>query len=164
MEDCPVDPDLPCLVNGIHHLSIELSAPSRMRDWMEDVFGLDRKRTFHRRGEYWTGIGHSDAETDTIGRTKSLFAIPQRPGIPRVRLHHLAFDIDDTEKAIGIMEERGFEVPITDRIMFGPEGIWFQIDSRKTPYPVGHPTNQPGVRLSGDELMSDELISGVQKS
>jgi hypothetical protein len=119
---------------------------------MEDVFGLDRKRTFHRRGEYWHAVGYADAAEDAIGRPLTLFTIPQRPGIPRARLHHLAFDVDDAKKAIEKIEERGFEVPVTDRIMFGPEGIWIQIDSFDAPFPRNHPTMQGGfVRLKEEE-------------
>ena len=152
MEDCPVDPNLPCMVRGIHHLSFELAAPTRMRDWMEEMFGLDRKRRFHRRGEYWHGIGYSDAEKDPSGRPNSLLAIPQRPGLARVHLHHIAFDVDDMEQALGTLKTRGFEVPQTDRIMFGPEKVWIQIDSRETPFPRDHPRMQGGfVRLKEEE-------------
>lgn len=151
MEECPVDPDLPCMVEGIHHVALDLDVPTRMRDWMENAFGMDSKRSFHRRGEYIFGINYANKPKDTIGRRGGLFAVFQRPGLTRARLHHLAFNIENTEEAMQTLEERGFEVPVTDAIMFGPEGIWFQIDSNKTPFPIGHPTNQPGVLLVEDE-------------
>ncbi len=147
MEDCPVDPDLPCSVKGIHHLAVDLAIPTRTRDWMENAFGLDGRRSFHRRGEFIYGIFYEDAKRDVIGRRGSLLAVFQRPLLERVRCHHIAFDVDDTEGAMQMLKERGFEVPVTDAIMFGPEEIWYQIDSRVTPFPVGHPTNQPGVPL-----------------
>ena len=35
-----------------------------------------------------------------------------------------------------------------DAMIHGPEDVWYQIDSRAKPIPVGHPANDPGVRYT----------------
>ena len=32
-----------------------------------------------------------------------------------------------------------------DCFIYGPEEVWYQIDSRETPFPIGHPANDPAV-------------------
>jgi catechol 2,3-dioxygenase-like lactoylglutathione lyase family enzyme len=149
MEDPRLDPDLPCMVRGINHMAPDVAVPTRMQDWLCDTFGFDGKRKFARRGEYISGVHYENGPRDAVGRRRGLLALFYRPELTRVRLNHIAFEVDDAEGAIQVVESRGAKVDLAgDAMIHGPEDIWFQLDSRKTPYPVGHPANDPGVRLT----------------
>jgi hypothetical protein len=148
MQQLPVDPDLPCLVRGLDHIAIDIAAPTRLLDWLADTFKADGRREFARRGEFISSVYYTDSTPDPIGRRRGLMPIFFRGGIPRVRLNHIAFEMADAEGAIKVIESRGAKVDLGgDAMIHGPEDVWFQIDSRDTPYPVGHPANDPGVRL-----------------
>ena len=55
---------------------------------------------------------------------------------------------DDADGAIGVMESRGAAVDLwQDAMIHGPEEVWYQIDSRARPFPVGHPANKTGETL-----------------
>ena len=145
----PVDPDLPCMVRGIHHVAVDMAVPSRMIDWLCDTFELDGRRRFARRGELISGAFNTQAPTDPIGRRSGLMPIFKRAGIPRVRLNHIAFDVPDCGGAIVELESKGVKVDLGgDAMIHGPEELWLQFDSHDTPYPVGHPANDPLLRLS----------------
>jgi hypothetical protein len=149
MADAPVDPDLPCLWRGIHHASPDVPAHGPLLDWLSTTFGMDlRKDAVDRRGEIVTSVKYSDGTRDPIGRLPPLLTQFLRPGIPRVELNHIAFDTADAEGAIRAVERRGEKVDLPgDAIIYGPEEIWFQIESKDTPFPVDHPANQVGVTL-----------------
>ncbi|MBM4465037.1 MAG: hypothetical protein FJ014_05690 [Chloroflexi bacterium] len=149
MEDVPVDKDLPCLARAVHHMAIDVAVPTRMQDWFCSTFEMDGKRKFARRGEFISGVYYTYAPTDPIGRKPGLMPLFMRPGLPRIRLNHIAFDVADADGAIGVLESRGAKVDLGgDAIIHGPEDVWFQLTSSTTPYPVGHPANNPGVRYS----------------
>ena len=150
IEDPRLDPELPCMIRGIHHAAPDVAVPTRMEDWLCNTFGLDgKRRRFARRGEYISSVSYENAPRDVIGRKPGLLPLFFRPGLTRVRLNHIAFEVDDAVGAIDVIEAKGVKVDLAgDAMIHGPEGIWFQLDSRKTPYPVGHPANDPGVRLT----------------
>ncbi|MBM4465038.1 MAG: hypothetical protein FJ014_05695 [Chloroflexi bacterium] len=149
MEDCPVDPHLPCMVRGISHVAVDVATPTRMMDWLRDAFGLDGKRVFARRGEFISVAYYEDAPKDPVGRKPSLFALFLRPGLPHLRLNHIAFDVADANGAISVIESKGVNVDLGgDAMIHGPEDLWYQLDSSTAPFPVGHPANDPGVRYS----------------
>ena len=148
IKELPVDPDLPCMVRGIHHVAVDLAVPSRMIDWLCDTFEMDGRRRFARRGELISGAFYTDAPTDPIGRRSGLLPIFKRAGLSRVRLNHIAFDVADAEGAINELEAMGEKVDLGgDAMIHGPEELWLQFDSHDTPYPVGHPANDPLIRL-----------------
>jgi catechol 2,3-dioxygenase-like lactoylglutathione lyase family enzyme len=144
--DVPTDPNLPCLWTGIDHVAPDASRPSAVQDWLIEVFGFDARRTGDRRGEYFSHVWYTDAPRDPIGRPHSYFPTVLRPGAARVNLNHIAFDTPDADGAIGALESRGIPVDLPkDCFIYGPEEVWYQIDSRETPFPIGHPANDPAV-------------------
>jgi hypothetical protein len=51
-----------------------------------------------------------------------------------VRLNHIAFEVDDVERDMEILESRRRKVDLYGNgIIHGPEDVWFQLDSRKAP-------------------------------
>jgi hypothetical protein len=154
MKDMPVDPNLPCLVRGIDHIAIDIDAPTRLMDWLAETFEADGRREFARRGEFISSVFYTHTTPDPIGRRRGMMPIFMRRGIARVRLNHIAFEMADAEGAIGVLESRGVKVDLGgDAMIHGPEDVWYQIDSRETPYPVGHPANDPGVRITDSSLV-----------
>jgi catechol 2,3-dioxygenase-like lactoylglutathione lyase family enzyme len=149
VKELPVDPDLPCMVRKIHHVAVDMAVPSRAIDWLSDTFQIDGRRRFARRGELISGVYNTDGPVDAIGRRSGLLPIFKRPGISRVRLNHIAFDVADCEAAIVELENKGVKVDIGgDAMIHGPEELWLQLDSNETPYPVGHPANDALIRLN----------------
>ena len=150
-QTCPVDPDLPCMVQAqrISHVAIDVGSPTRMQDWLCNTFGFDGKRKFARRGEFISGVYYEHAPKDPQGRSPGLFAIFLRGGLRRVRLNHVAFEVEDPIAAMAAMEAKGIPVNMgNDAMIHGPEDIWYQLDSRTNPIPVGHPANDGGVRYT----------------
>jgi hypothetical protein len=147
MADAPVDPDLPCLARKIHHVAPDVAAPRELQGWLTALFAFDVRRTGDRRGDHFSHVGHSDAPRDPIGRsTIGLVAIVHRPGVERAQLNHIAFEMADAGGAISVIESRGAKVHLPqDAIIHAPEEVWYQIDSYDTPYPIGHPANDPAV-------------------
>ncbi len=146
MQDLEVDPDLPCLVRGIHHVALDVAVPSRMANWLGKVFDAPGRRSWARKGWYISKAYYPDGPLDSVGRPPGLMPLFRRAGQLRARLNHIAFDFADADEAIGILEARGIKVDVGgDAMMHGPEGIWYQIDSRDKPYPQGHYANDSGV-------------------
>jgi hypothetical protein len=144
----PVDPKLPCLARGIHHIALDVDAHEPLSSWIMDVFGFDRKQMFDRRGEYIATLRYKEGPVDAVGRRPSFTPLFLRPGNPGATLNHIAFDFADADGGIAELERRGAVVDLPqDAMIHGPEEMWYQIDSRDTPYPIGHPANDPGVPL-----------------
>lgn len=149
MKECTLDPNLPCMALRISHVALDLGSPSRMRDWLCDTFGFDGKRQFARRGEFISGVYYENAPRDPQGRRPGLFAFFLRGGLRVARLNHVAFDVNDPDEAMAEIEAKGVKVNMgNDAMIHGPEDVWYQIDSRTKPIPVGHPANDPGVRYT----------------
>ncbi|MGH2404467.1 MAG: hypothetical protein ACRDGN_08380 [bacterium] len=146
MADAPVDTSLPCLWRGIHHVAPDVPDHDPLLSWLEATFGLDERKTHDRRGELIRSVKYSDGRKDPVGRKPSLLPQFLRKGLTRVELNHIAFDTADAEGAIAVIESRGEEVDLPqDAMIHGPEEVWYQIDSRDTPFPVDHPANPTGV-------------------
>ncbi|MGQ0572091.1 MAG: hypothetical protein ACT4P5_21510 [Armatimonadota bacterium] len=153
LADAAVDPNLPCMWRGIDHVAPDAGEPARIQDWLIDVFGFDARRTGDRRGEYFSHVWYTDATRDPIGRPHSYFPIVLRPGATRVNLNHIAFETADAEGALGVLESKGVKVDLPkDCFIYGPEEVWYQIDSRETPFPIGHPANDPAVSYISPKL------------
>lgn len=89
---------------------------------------------------------------DIFGRPPRPFALFLRAGLTRVRLNHIGFEFDDSDEAIQAIESRGVKVDLAgDAMIHGPKDVWYQIASRTTPFPVGHPANDPGVHYADPE-------------
>jgi hypothetical protein len=130
-------------------VALDVAAPTRMQDWLCNTFGFDGRRKFARRGEFISGVHYEKAPLDPKGRRPGLFALFLRGGLTQVRLNHIAFDVDDCDVAMAEVEARGAKVNMgNDAMIHGPEDVWYQIDSRAKPIPVGHPANDPGVRYT----------------
>jgi catechol 2,3-dioxygenase-like lactoylglutathione lyase family enzyme len=152
MEDPRLDPDLPCMVRGISHLGVDVAVPTRMQDWLCDTFGFDGRRKFHRRGEFISCVHYEDAPRDPVGRRPGLLALFLRGLLPRVRLNHIAFEVDDAEKGMAFLESRGHRVDLYGDVMIhGPEDVWFQLDSRKAPTSFETRRKTEGVRYSNPQ-------------
>jgi len=148
MVDSPVDPNLPCLWREIHHVAPDVPAHEPLLHWLTDTFGLDLHKVHDRRGENIQSVRYTDGKKDPIGRRPG--PLPQflRPGIARTELNHIAFDTADAIGAISVVESRGAKVDLPqDAMIHGPEEVWYQIDSRDTPFPVDHAANPTGVTL-----------------
>ena len=149
MVEAEVDPDLPCMVRGIHHVAIDMREPAELFDWFTGPFGDGFDAHGDRRGEFFSGV-RAKGGPDTIGRRPGLVVSVLRPDIAGSQLNHIAFEMPDAEAAIGEIEARGSKLDLAqDAMIHGPEEIWYQIDSRTTPYPKGHLANDPEVRLDG---------------
>lgn len=148
LRPCPVDPDLPSLVSGINHVALDVEVPTRMIDWLSHLFDTDGRRQWMRKGWYISNAYYTDTVPDPVGRRPGLMPLFRRPGLPRVRLNHVAFEFEDADAAIGLLEARGVKVDLEgDAMMHGPEDLWWQIDSRTAPFPLGHVANDAGLRL-----------------
>jgi catechol 2,3-dioxygenase-like lactoylglutathione lyase family enzyme len=148
MADAAIDPNLPCLWRGIHHVAPDVPEHEPLLRWLLETFGLDEWRTHDRRGELIRGAKYSDGPKDPIGRKPAILPQFLRRGNTRVELNHIAFEVADAVGAIGVIESRGAKVDLQqDAMIHGPEEVWYQIDSRDTPYPVDHPANPTGVTL-----------------
>lgn len=148
MVDEPVDSDLPCLWRSVHHVAPDVADARSLLNWQRDVFGMTYERHHDRRSEIISQIYYPDSPTDAIGRRMSVLPIFLRVGIPRTELNHIAFETDNADGAIGVIESRGGVVDLwQDAMIHGPEEVWYQIDSRATPFPIDHPANKTGVTL-----------------
>jgi catechol 2,3-dioxygenase-like lactoylglutathione lyase family enzyme len=148
LAEAPVDPGLPCLVRGIHHVALDVASHAPLVAWWQDVFGMDLVQMFDRRGEYIATLRYGDAPVDPVGRRPGFTPLFLRRGNPGATLNHIAFDVADADGAIVEVERRGTRVDLPqDAMIHGPEETWYQIDSRDTPFPIGHPANDPGVPL-----------------
>lgn len=148
LADGPVDENLRSLWRRLHHVAFDCPDPPALLNWMADVFGMDFRRHHDRRGEIISQIYYSDAEPDAIGRSMSVFPLFLRHGIEHTELNHIAFDTQDCEAAIDFIESRGEKLDYPqDAVIHGPEEVWYQIDSRDTPFRIDHPANQTGVTL-----------------
>jgi catechol 2,3-dioxygenase-like lactoylglutathione lyase family enzyme len=146
LADAPVDSDLPCLWTGLDHVAPDAPRPTAIQDWLIDVFGFDARRTGDRRGEFFSHVWYTNTPRDPINRPHSYFPTVLRPGATRVNLNHIAFDTPDADGAIAALESRGIPVDLPkDCFIYAPEEVWYQIDSRLTPFPIGHPANDPAV-------------------
>lgn len=148
MAGATVDPSMRCLVRGIHHLALDIATHEPLVQWYRDVFAMDHLQMFDRRGEFIATIKYSDGPLDAVGRRPGFTPLFLRHGNPGVTLNHIAFDMADADAAIAEIESRGAKVDLPqDAMIHGPEELWYQIDSRDTPYAIGHPANDPGVPL-----------------
>jgi catechol 2,3-dioxygenase-like lactoylglutathione lyase family enzyme len=149
MAEAAIDPAMPCLARKIHHVAPDVGTPREIQDWLIELFEFDTRRTGDRRGDLFYHVGYSDAPKDPIGRSRTaLLALVYRRGLDRAQLNHIAFEMADAEGAIRLIESRGAKVDLPqDAIIHGPEEVWYQIDSHDTPYPLGHPANDPAVTL-----------------
>ena len=142
--EAEVDPDLPCLVRGIHHMALDIGKPRPLLTWLASTFGLTYKH-HDRRGEFISSV-KAVGPKDPIGRGPGLLPLFLRSGLKGSRLNHIAFEMADCDEAIEVIESRGAKVDLPgDAMIHGPEEVWYQIDSRDTPFPVDHPANQTGV-------------------
>jgi hypothetical protein len=149
MEDVPIDPDLPCLVRGIHHVALDVSVPTRMMDWLAELFDATGKRRWARKGWYISKVYYPASAEDPVGRQQGLMPLFRQDGIPTVRLNHIAFDFEDAAEAVNILESRGVAVDLDgDAMIHGPENIWYQIDSHTAPFGPEHEGNDPGPRFT----------------
>jgi catechol 2,3-dioxygenase-like lactoylglutathione lyase family enzyme len=149
LEKVEVDPDLPCLVRGIHHVAIDVSVPTRMMDWLGELFDAKGKRRWARKGWYISKVYYPDGPKDPVGRQPGLMPLFRQDGLPGARLNHIAFDFPDADEAIHLLESRGVKVDLDgDAMIHGPEDIWFQIDSRDAPFGPDHEANDPGPRFT----------------
>ncbi len=148
LADAAVDASLPCLWRGIHHVAPDVPAHEPLLRWLLETFGLDEWKTHDRRGELIRGAKYSDGRKDPVGRKPAILPQFLRSGNARVELNHIAFEVADAVGAIDVIEARGAKVDLQqDAMIHGPEEVWYQIDSRDTPYPVDHPANPTGVTL-----------------
>jgi hypothetical protein len=147
LADAATHPALEALPRKIHHVAPDVGAPVAIQDWLIELFGFDTRRMGDRRGDLFYHVGYSDAPKDPIGRSRTPFlALVYRRGLERAQLNHVAFEMADAEGAIRLIESRGAKVDLPqDAIIHGPEEVWYQIDSHDTPYPLGHPANDPAV-------------------
>ena len=148
MENMKLDPKLECMWRGIHHMAPDVPEHEPLLEWLRETFGLDDWKTHDRRGELIRGAKYSDGPRDPVGRKQAIMPQFLRRGIERVEMNHLAFEVADAEGAIKVCESRGIKVDLQqDAMIHGPEEVWYQIDSRDTPFPVDHPANPTGVTL-----------------
>ena len=148
LEEVEVDEDLPCLVRGIHHTALNVPVPRAVVEWQAEAFGMDGSRSHDRRGELISISYYADAKADVLGRTIGVIPLFLRNGIDHITLNHVAFEMADCDEAIEVIESRGAKVDLPgDAMIHGPEEVWYQIDSNDTPFPIGHPANEPGVPL-----------------
>jgi catechol 2,3-dioxygenase-like lactoylglutathione lyase family enzyme len=148
MASVPIASAPACLVRGIHHVALDVAAHEPLVQWYREVFEMDFMQMFDRRGEFIATIKYSDGPLDAVGRRPGFTPLFLRHGNPGVTLNHIAFDMADADAAIAEIESRGATVDLPqDAMIHGPEELWYQIDSRDTPYPIGHPANDPGVPL-----------------
>jgi catechol 2,3-dioxygenase-like lactoylglutathione lyase family enzyme len=147
MADTPVDPAIPCLVREIHHVAVDTPAPLPLQDWLAELFGMTQMKMHDRRGERIYTSRYPDGRREPgTGRNPSVLPTFERAGADRGGLNHIAFDVADAVGAIGVVESRGAKVDLPqDAMIHGPEEIWYQLTSRDTHYPIGHPANDPGV-------------------
>jgi catechol 2,3-dioxygenase-like lactoylglutathione lyase family enzyme len=144
----PVDAAFPCLVRGIHHVALDVPEHAPLLAWTREIFGMDFVQMFDRRGEFIATIKYRDGPVDAVGRRPGFTPLFLRHGNPGATFNHVAFDFADADAAIGELEARGATVDLPqDAMIHGPEETWYQIDSRDTPYAIGHPANDPGVPL-----------------
>ncbi|MGQ0572088.1 MAG: hypothetical protein ACT4P5_21495 [Armatimonadota bacterium] len=146
MAEGSLDRALPCLWRRIHHVAPDVPEHEPLLHWLTATFGLDERKTHDRRGELIRSVKYSDGPKDPVGRKQALLPQFLRPGNARVELNHIAFDTADAEGAIAVIESRGAKVDLPqDAMIHGPEEVWYQIDSRDTPFPVDHLANPTGV-------------------
>ena len=147
MVEAETDPNLACLVRGVHHVAVDAGEPRNLFDWFAEPFGDRIEAHGDRRGDFFSGM-HSKGPPDPIGRTPGPLVLVLRRDILGSQLNHIAFDMPDAEAAIDEIEFRGSKVDLAgDAMIQGPEEVWYQIDSRATPYPKGHLGNDPEVGL-----------------
>ena len=152
IEDPRLDPGLPCMAQGISHMGLDVAVPTRMQDWLCDTFGFDGKRKFHRRGEYISAVHFEHAPKDPAGRRPGLLALFLRSTLTRVRVNHIAFEVEDAEEGMAILESKGVKVDSYGDVMIhGPEDVWFQLDSRKAPTSFEFRRKVEGVRYQNPE-------------
>ena len=84
LRDCPVDPDLPCLVSGINHVALDVGVPTRMIDWLSHLFDTDGRRQWMRKGWYISNAYYTDTVPDVTGRRPGLMPLFRRVGLPCV--------------------------------------------------------------------------------
>jgi len=146
MVEAEVDPDMPCLARRIHHVAVEVGQPGPLSDWLARTFDL--AVTYgDRRGEFVTSC-KLKGSADPVGRPPSLFPLFLRADLEGSELNHIAFDMPDADAAVEVLEARGVKVDLPgDAMIHGPEEVWYQVDSRDAPFPLGHPANDPEVVL-----------------
>ena len=132
------------MVTGIEHVALDVASPTVLVSFLERAFGLTALKTFQRRGRYITSIGDPDAPPDSNGRKRSFLPTFFAPGIERGDINHICFDVDDVEDAVAKITEYGqwVDEEDADRI-YGPEGLVWQVDSRKRPRPEFLPGAKP---------------------
>ena len=98
----------------IAHIAVRVDDMKEARDFYEGVLGMTEVRSEHHREHYSCHLtdGHIDLsilQYDKGSKTKEALAAGEKPCI-----HHIGFEVDDLEKGIGELKERGYEI-ITDR-------------------------------------------------
>ena len=133
--------ETPMHVEGLTHVAIDLSSPTRTESFLKGVFGLQTLRQGYWKGEYIRIMGSPDPELANPG----FLVLHLRPGISEGRLNHVGLGIRDqsVQAAVDELRQRG---------IYGPEDIWYQIASYTTPFPVGHPANDPGVCYADPDM------------
>jgi catechol 2,3-dioxygenase-like lactoylglutathione lyase family enzyme len=112
-------------VLGITHVALELSTPTRMERYLHDVFGMQLVQQGYWRGEYVRVMGSPHHRQPN----PPMLILYNRPFIPRGRLRHVAFAVDeDPDTAVANLRRRGYEVDGED-ILTGPGGLRIRIDS-----------------------------------
>ena len=96
------------LFNQIHHVAIIVSDYQKAMEFYVEKLGFPVLRENYRpdKGDWKLDLKFGDGELE-------IFAIPgapPRPSHPEARgLRHLAFRVDDVERAVKELEERGIE-------------------------------------------------------
>jgi catechol 2,3-dioxygenase-like lactoylglutathione lyase family enzyme len=120
-------------VEGLTHVAIGVSSPTRMERFLREVFGLQTLRHGYWKGEYIRVMGAPDPPELP---NRGFVYLHLRPGIPQGRLNHIGFNVCDQEvqAAVDELQGRGIYVDTDgDDMLYGPEDLRIQIDSRTHP-------------------------------
>ena len=97
----------------IAHIAVRVDDMKEARDFYEGVLGMTEVRSEHHREHFSCHLtdGHIDLsilQYDKGSKTKEALSAVKKPYI-----HHIVFKVDDLEKGIAELKERGYEI-ITD--------------------------------------------------
>ena len=94
----------------IAHIAVRVDDMKEARDFYEGVLGMTEVRSEHHREHFSCHLtdGHIDLsilQYDKGSKTKEALAAGEKPCI-----HHIGFEVDDLEKGIAELKERGYEI------------------------------------------------------
>lgn len=129
-------------VEGVAHIALELSSPTRMERYLHDVFGLQLLRQGYWEGEYVRVMGSPTHQRENPG----VLILYNRPFIPRGRLRHIGFAVEgEVDAAVADLRRRGYEVDGAD-LLTAPGGLRIKIDSYTRPRPF--PQHNPATKMA----------------